>query len=397
MQRFLTVPILLLAASLPCAGCGDDDATHELTDVRERDGGGAAGPLTAEERLGALGHGAHGLPPSHAGLPGHGQPAGGFIWKTPEGWTEKPASGMRQASWAVTGEASTDCSFVLLGGEAGGLADNVKRWAGEMGLPAADVPAAADLPRLPFLGKQAAYVNLPGTYNGGRGGGGAVPNARMLGLIVQLRTATAFLKFTGPAKVVEANTAAFEALAASIAPSTSPTAAPVKQPPPVAQPPQPAQPAQPPHAPQTAPASASGFQWDAPAGWSLQRARSMRLFTYQVGEGDGTWCYALLLGGSAGGLEANLDRWRTEMGLAKLTAAEREALPRLEVLGAQAYLLDLAGSFRGTGGPPQAGARMLGLVCPLADQTLFVKMVGPAAAMEGQKEAFVALCTSLRR
>ncbi|NUP97149.1 MAG: hypothetical protein HUU28_13400, partial [Planctomycetaceae bacterium] len=39
---------------------------------------------------------------------------------------------------------------------------------------------------------------------------------------------------------------------------------------------------------------------------------------------------------------------------------------------------------------------LLGAVCILEGRSLFVKMTGPAAAVDGQKSAFTEFCRSLR-
>jgi hypothetical protein len=39
---------------------------------------------------------------------------------------------------------------------------------------------------------------------------------------------------------------------------------------------------------------------------------------------------------------------------------------------------------------------MLGLICPLPERTLFVKLVGPAATVRAERERFEEFCRSLR-
>lgn len=55
-------------------------------------------------------------------------------WKAPAGWQEKPASGMRRATFVVPGGA--ELSVISLPGDAGGELPNVNRWRGQVGLPA---------------------------------------------------------------------------------------------------------------------------------------------------------------------------------------------------------------------------------------------------------------------
>ena len=73
-----------------------------------------------------------------------------------------------------------------------------------------------------------------------------------------------------------------------------------------------------------------------------------------------------------------------------------KALPTIEVLGRACRLLELTGTFTGMDGQAEAGAGLLGVVCPRTSDTVFVKMVGPAAEVEPQKANFEALCRSLK-
>ncbi len=56
-------------------------------------------------------------------------------WTLPETWQEKPATGMRIASFVSKNDASAfDCSIVALGAGAGGLEPNIIRWLGQLNL-----------------------------------------------------------------------------------------------------------------------------------------------------------------------------------------------------------------------------------------------------------------------
>lgn len=401
MRRLGSILSLGLIPAL-LAACGGSDETHVISDVRERDSVRREVPegLSAAQRYGYRPR--NQPPPGHGGGHGHaGSTAQQFGWETPAGWTEKPRNpgSIRKGSWTIDGASDTDCSLVALGGTGGGLLANVNRWRGEMGLEEIDEATLATLPHRELLGRKATYVNITGTYSGGMGGGGPVENARMLGLVLSLPQATLFLKLTGPAAVVEANQGAFEALADSI------TFGPKPPPPgdgdgdggddaagdgdtPAGPPPM-----------RDGPASASSgrFVWATPDGWEQQPARMMRIVTFVPLDAPAAWCYASRLGGTAGGLTMNIDRWRGEMGKTEPLGDEGVAkLPTIEMLGTQATLLDVEGDFAGTGGPPQKGARMLGVVCPRERDMIFVKMVGPPDVVEKHRKAFLAFCASLR-
>lgn len=55
-------------------------------------------------------------------------------WKTPSHWQEEPGSGMRLATFRATDKYPIICTIVSLGGMAGGLEENIKRWMGQINL-----------------------------------------------------------------------------------------------------------------------------------------------------------------------------------------------------------------------------------------------------------------------
>ena len=150
-------------------------------------------------------------------------------------------------------------------------------------------------------------------------------------------------------------------------------------------------------APQTPAAgeeAAAGFAWDAPDAWQRQPDRAMRLATYTHGTCE---CYITTLAGPAGGVAANINRWRRQMGQPPLSEEELAALPRLDVLGRAAPFVTIAGAYTGMSGEERPDSLMFGMVCPLDDETLFVKMLGPEAEMRAETGRFTAFCESLRR
>ncbi len=54
-------------------------------------------------------------------------------WTTPQGWSEQKSSGMRIATLTPVNDAkSVECTIVSLGAEAGSIAPNIVRWAGQI-------------------------------------------------------------------------------------------------------------------------------------------------------------------------------------------------------------------------------------------------------------------------
>lgn len=77
-----------------------------------------------------------------------------YTWTLPEGWTEKPAKGMRAASFDVKlGDATADAAITELVGKAGGLEANITRWRKQVELPPmtpAEIEAAGKEDQMKF-------------------------------------------------------------------------------------------------------------------------------------------------------------------------------------------------------------------------------------------------------
>ncbi len=139
-----------------------------------------------------------------------------------------------------------------------------------------------------------------------------------------------------------------------------------------------------------------GFTWDLPEGWSQGPDSQMRLATFLIQSDPLAECAVSTLYGDGGGLEANVNRWRSQMCQPPLSAGEIAALPRWPVLGADAVAVEAAGPYASMGGGTIDDALLLGVVCPMEGRTFFVKMTGSRAALEAERERFKAFCLSLR-
>jgi hypothetical protein len=142
------------------------------------------------------------------------------------------------------------------------------------------------------------------------------------------------------------------------------------------------------------------FEWETPEGWNEAAPTAMRLVNLRFGEGDAGECYLTILSGGGGGLEANVGRWYGQMGMEAPTAEELAALPRAPLLSRAAVVIDLKGTFTGMGSGAKPGYQMVGRILPQARSggsafTMFLKMTGPAEAVEENLEKFEQFIQSL--
>lgn len=134
------------------------------------------------------------------------------------------------------------------------------------------------------------------------------------------------------------------------------------------------------------------LRWTAPDGWTKTPPKPMCIVRFDAG---GAECYISILSGAAGGVELNVDRWRRQMGQKPLGAKGVESLTKITVLGTEASLVEVTGVFV-SHGESHAGHMLLGVICPLEGDTVFVKMVGPEDKVRAERGNFVSFCESLK-
>ncbi|MDG2124243.1 MAG: hypothetical protein P8J87_11120 [Verrucomicrobiales bacterium] len=291
-----------------------------------------------------------------------------FQWDTPEGWTDVASTGMLRAANLRFGSAgSGECYFGVMNGDGGGLEANVNRWREQMGLEPLDAEGIGALSKAGLLGSDAVEIDLEGSFRG-MGGGAGKSGYRMLGRLAVRRDMAFFVKMTGTAEEVGANRAEFAAFCDSIRFTSRPE-------------------------PEEA---VNPFEWAKQEGWEeVASTGPMRAANFQFGEGGVGECYFGVLTGG-GGLDANVNRWRGQMGLEDLDEAAIALLKRKPLMGEEAVHVDFEGSFKKMGAADgQPGYRMLGRILSSPGFTFFVKMTGPAELVGENAEKFEAFCMSV--
>ena len=363
---------LLATCVLPVftLSCGQGTSVKVIEETRQLERA-PAPPATAVSSAERFGMGASAKPAvsGPATLP--------FAWSVPEGWTEAPSSQMRLVNLVPGGDPRAECYLTVLPGSGGGVEANVNRWRNQMSLEPLSSEEFAALPKKPLLGEEAVYVEFDGVYKG-MSGDQNQPDFKMVGLILGVNDSGVFVKMYGPKDLIDRELAHFNVFCDSLK---------IKQ--------------------TEAPAQGSSevhnhseglvLQWTAPEDWKKSPDRPMRAVTYTMGTEGKTQCYVSVFPGNTGGLAANINRWAGQMGAATLDDAAIAALPAVTVLGQPAPLVEFAGHFTDTmNGTEIADGLLLGVVATHGDQSIFVKLVGPAAGVAAQKDEFIAFCESLR-
>ena len=137
--------------------------------------------------------------------------------------------------------------------------------------------------------------------------------------------------------------------------------------------------------------------WTIPEGWSTKAGTRMRLVTTLPPDTTDTECYLSVLGADGGGLSANLNRWRSQMGRPGFSPEEVERLETIPLLEGRGVLVRFDGSFQGLSGKAIDKATLYGMVSLQPEFVLFAKMKGPTSEMKPHWDAFVALCKSVRQ
>jgi len=130
-------------------------------------------------------------------------------------------------------------------------------------------------------------------------------------------------------------------------------------------------------------AGGSDLKWIAPGAWKTKPGSSMRKGSYAVTGPGGEADFAITaFPGDTGGLHANINRWRGQVGLPNAIPAELDAsVQHLDGRGGLHFdVVDLIGP---------SGTRMLGAIASYNGNSWFFKLMGPDAVVAGERAAFI--------
>jgi len=140
--------------------------------------------------------------------------------------------------------------------------------------------------------------------------------------------------------------------------------------------------------------SAAPLTYTKPDGWTEVPPTEMRVASFKINQNDKMVDVSVIpLPGSAGSDEANVNRWRGQVGLQPVLAdALQKSAGQIEIGGQTAQLYDLAGQNPASGDRE----RIVAVIQHRADSTWFFKMTGDGDLAEAQKPAFIEFLKSLK-
>lgn len=312
-------------------------------------------------------------------------------WTKPEGWNEAPPGQMRAASFNVKGDSGkqADVSVIPLPGAAGGDVANVNRWRGQVGLaPLSSEELTKTAEAVEIAGQPAQLYDVAGAANG------SSDPTRILGVIQQRDGMAWFFKMTGNDPLVAKEKTAFVVFLKSVKYEAGETAASL----PASHPPVGGETLPSGHPDiSTIPATASLASpvpsgegkpiWEVPTGWKEIPGGQFLVAKFTL-TGDGGAQAAVnvsMSAGDGGGLAANVNRWRGQLGQAPWTAAElQQQAKEIPVATGTATLIEMSGADARTSQP----AALVGAIVSQPGQAWFYKLMGDAKVVESQKAAF---------
>ena len=289
---------------------------------------------------------------------------------TPEGWTQQPSDQFSLVKFAVQGKDGTAANITVSALPPSEEAANVNRWRRQVGLEPASAEEVAKLREPAKIGgHDAALFDILGTAPDTQ------KKTRIVAALAQLGDDMWFFKMTGDAGLVAEQKPAFAKFMATFPlpghnhpieeTTPAPTAPPAK-----ADAPPPAQ---------TEPAAASSGRWKTPASWKEEAPGAMQEAKFAAASGKAVVTISIFPG-ETGGLRANVDRWRRQIGLGPISDEE---LPKvqtpLDLPGATATVVDMNGKEQ----------RLVVALVVRGESSWFFKLLGEPAAVESEKKAFL--------
>lgn len=319
-----------------------------------------------------------GMPSTDAGSPS--SPVSQITGIPPADWEAQPLTSMRQASYRVKGDNGTtvDISLVLLAGSAGGVLENINRWLSQLGQPAITTEQLSKMART--FSSPLGDVTLV-DFQGLPQGADATKDGRIVAGIISSDNGSFFFKMRGNAALAGSQKEAFIRWIGTV--RTTGGGASAVQPPPTGSPDSvaTATPSADPDKPQ--------IKWEVPVDWKTAAPSAMRYASFSIDGQDGKAAdiSVSVFGGNGGGDLDNVNRWRTQAGLAPIGAGElRASVVPVSCKDGEILTVDLTG--------PEV--RILAGWARIDGKSWFFKLIAPPALAEASKAGFVKFLQSVQ-
>jgi len=295
-------------------------------------------------------------------------------WTLPAGWQEVGAGKMSLATFNIAGADGKPAQVTVtpLRGLAGKEVLIVNMWRQQVGqseLSADEV--AQQLQPVEIGGETGKMFEIAGKADG------SDSPVRIITAMTHRAETSWFFKLAGDVAVVAEQKPAFVAFLKSVKFEVGDVAAGLP-----AGHPDIAAPTAPP-----APSSEGKPKWEVPAGWQEIPGGQFLVAKFSL-TGDGGAQAAVnvsMSAGDGGGLVANVNRWRGQLGQSPWSAAELQtAAKELPVATGTATFVEMSGADGRTGRP----ASLVGAMVVQPGQAWFYKLMGDAKVVESQKAAF---------
>ena len=307
------------------------------------------------------------------------------------GWQEIQPEKMRVASYRITeGDKTAEMAVIPLPGVGKIELRSVNMWREELGLEELTSEQLKEQAQTVAVGDtKGLMVHLTGERGGQSG-----PSTGILGAVAERGNITWFIKMAGDQDLVAKQKDNFVAYLKSLEfhegghdhqSTARAEAAPAEKPTQLAQAPSAENPVS-----TNTEKSPEGTKpnFEAPESWKAKAPGQMVQSAYNI-EGDSGQAEVTVskFPGAVGGMVANIQRWRGQLGLAPGSAEEAQRSAEMIEVGGkkESYLVDLKGTNARTSKP----ARMVAVGVPYQGETWFFKLMGDEAVVSKEKDAFV--------
>lgn len=296
----------------------------------------------------------------------------------PEGWDSLGAAGMRVANFSVAGTSGrAELAVIPLPGMGGDDLDLVNLWRNQLSLSPIDASALASHTAETRVGDQQVKIF---DIVGKESSDSAAAGKQILVAALRRDGFTWFFKLAGDAGTVDANRDALKGFLGDVEFLPPEASARV------------ATPSSPPRTTPSGPPATPN--WQPPAEWTAVDAPAMVMNKWSVAQGGASADITVtVFPGEAGGLAANLNRWRGQVGLQPASEAELNSqVKEIDVLGGTAQVAEFAGTSPESGDP----AVLMAAIVRRDGFSWFYKILGSPEAVEAQRDVFLRFVQSVQ-